>query len=608
MPKRKIFIALGAVGLLLVSIAVEGMQLFAASVSAQAVFPPGMETTIAEFVGKIILFINVGIWILFTFLQFLLDPLFIFGIGGNLMTVLNQIWVLARNLMNIIFTFMLIGAAIYTIFTAKKEFLHQYGAKFIMAVILVNFSWFFPRVILDVANVGAAAVYGIPSLLSSSTTATCRTQRTVTAGGTLPTGCNLVTGSTTLASCPCTGVTDVQFFVTEARKFQLVATGYSCPLGRVLCFKEQTLDFSTVAPFSGVLNGLVVNHARLALLARVPTPPASAPGGDVSAMISFLVREVVILVIHIALFFPLLAMTVAFFMRIPVLWITIAFMPFYFLDFLMGGAGEQFTQGYSKKILSTFIKAAFLPMIVGVPLSIGLMLLNAGSQLTGGEIASLPIPLFDGVNNFWQFLWLCMSMGVLWVGVFAVLKGDDILSTGAQSIKGYGESLGRLAIKAPLAIPTVPGTDGKMSFLGLSRALNPRNLEGALSGGQPLNKEFFTKQLGMSAPSAEAQKAAKALNGNDANAKKELAELQNLVTSANSNNTSLNRIVEILNARGLTVSGDRSNVGVRIEQLQSAGVKLGLSTTQIDAIQKFASSAAGGGKKKAEEEAKKKAP
>lgn len=579
MPTLKSIASAGALALLLTLLHWTGGELVPVAHAAGITFPNGTEQAIADIMGKIIIALNVLTWVLFVFLNFLLDPEFIFGgTGGNLLQILNEIWQLARDLMNVIFALILVGAAIYTIITAKKEFLSEHGPKFVMAVVLVNFSWFFPFVVIDVANIGAATVYNIPSLLNNQPNAQCFYTRSTPPVPAAALQCQN-TNQANVMRCPCMGVTDVQFFIdTAAQVTAYEGQGYTCPLGQVLCYKQQRLDMNAVAPFSGVLNGLIVNHARLAQLAQVPQPAPNAGPNPTSRMIMFVIKEALVLLIHVALAFPLLAMTIAFLIRIPVLWITMAFMPFYFLDFLMGGTFEQFTQGYGKKILTTFIKAAFLPMLVAVPLTIGLLLLNAATQLTGGALAQVPIRLFDQVNNFWQLLWLCMSLGVIWVGVFSILKGDDIMSTGATTIKGYGESLGRIALKAPLAIPAIPGGTGgqQQSLLGALNRIRPQNIEGLLNSGTPLG-QIGNSITGNQPLPQNIQKAAKDLNSNPNDVK----ALRDAAATAHTDATAL---ITLMRDR-LHLGTNNGNVVEQLQQLQKAGAQLNLTPQRIQEIQ-----------------------
>ncbi len=440
--------------------------------------PEGIDLSIAQVVSIMITILHLLTWIVFVFLNTLLDPRFIFDLSssgqeGALMDMLNEIWQLARDLMNIIFAFVLIGAAIYTIITTNKEFLSTHAPKFVMAVILVNFSWFFPRVIIDVANVATTAVYGIPSYLQQPGFE-CRVARNKP--GPVVEDCK--EEGPNQYSCPCQMIVDVQFFLkTPADLVSLKNQSYQCPLGQILCYKEEKLDVNAIEGYSAVLNGLIINYSRLGSLGEVPK---AEPGGmKLNDFIVFLVREVLVLIIHIALFFPLLAMLVAFVMRIPVLWVTIAFMPFIFLDYV---GGDQLNMGEDipKKIWKTFLKAAFLPAMVAVPLSVGFLLLNAGTgvQFQGGDLG-IELRIWDGITNYYQLLWLGLSLGILWMGVFMVLKGDDVLSTGAQAIKSAGEGYGKFALKAPLALPIIPGMPGATP-LSLSKGLNSNNLNAAL--------------------------------------------------------------------------------------------------------------------------------
>lgn len=584
MQKIKFSVGLAALCLLLLCVW-QGLDGLVPIAHAAPTFPDGTDTQIADLVGKIILVMDMLTWICFVALSYLLDPQFIFGgSGGNLMTVLNSIWQLARDLMNVIFALILVGAAIYTIVTAKKEFLSQYAPKFIAAVILVNFSWFLPRVVLDVANVATATVYGIPSLLSTAPGGRCQYIRTVTPPATPPANLNCDAtdnpeGSGRFA-CPCMGVTDAQFFVEPTELATYRASGYSCPLETIFCFKQSVLDFATVAPQSAVLNGLIINHARLAMLATVPE---SAPAGTGSAaMLQFLMKLAVVLLIHIALVFPLLAMTIAFFIRIPVLWITMAFMPFYFLDFLAGGQISQYTHDMPKQILTYFLKAAFLPMMVAVPFSIGLLLLNAATQIEGGDIATVSFRIFDQVNNFWQLIWLGMSLGVIWVGVFTILEGDRILGAGSRKIQDFGQTLGSIALKAPLSIPTIPGTN--MSYLGALTRAHPRNISSALSSGTRLG-EIGNVVSGNAPPSPQARTAMAELRRTGAVA--QLVKLANEIINdpedAKRTHERIHSIDRITTQNG-GIRVTPSNIHTVLEDLHRAGLHE-LSVANIHNIQ-----------------------
>jgi hypothetical protein len=104
-----------------------------------------------------------------------------------------------------------------------------------------------------------------------------------------------------------------------------------------------------------------------------------------------------------------------------------------------------------------------MPAVVAVPFAIGFILVNAGRALMTGtdtdsdaSIGSITIHLFEGMDNMMEIIWILMTMAVLWVGIFFALGLMGGLAVGADKIKGFGESIGRVALKAPLALPVLP--------------------------------------------------------------------------------------------------------------------------------------------------------
>lgn len=433
------------------------------TVHAQATNTVGsIQDNITWGMALILQLMQVLTWVVFGFLNYLLDPRFFLGLGddgaGNatssLLDMLNNIWVLSRDLMNVIFAVALVFTALYTVITAKKDFVSQNAKRFVMAVVLVNFSWFVPQVLLDISSVATATIYGIPSLLDMD-------------------DCTTADGE------QCVIITDVKFFNDDRTAASLRGSdGWSCQLANLVCYRKQEMASGTVSSQTAMLSGLVVNHARLINLAKV-SRPIQATGAKASReLLVFFIREALILVITIALLFPLLALAVAFFIRIPVLWVTMAFMPFALLDWVV--PNEQITQGIPSKIRDTFIKAAFLPAFTAVPLTVGFILINAGAVMDGGGLEEIPFPIIDGIDNFWQLLWLLISLSVLYSGVFSVLKKQDgILATGAASIENFGKGLGKLALSVPLSkevLPLVTGGAVQQSPLPALTALNPNRL------------------------------------------------------------------------------------------------------------------------------------
>ena len=442
-------------------------------------FPAGTVDTIASFLSLIIGGLYLVTWIVFDFMRTFLDPTTFFDLGGattSLLEILNKVWRLARDLVNILFALVLVLGAIYTVVTAKKDLIMNYWAKFVMAVILVNFSWFFPMVTIDIANIAATTVYGIPSMLGT-TMPPCKTISSINLAG-----MNCVEQPPKVFSCDCAYIEDIMFFLDETNYANKQAAGWECPLNQLMCYQKSVLDISTATPSAGILNGLIVNHANLQYLAEIPPPSDKTAIGQV---LEFLMREGLLLLFLIILLLPLVAMLIAFIIRIPVLWITIAFMPFYFAKFVLP---EKLTQGWPQKIMDNFLQAAFLPALVAIPLTVGFIMVNAGATYTVGlgNLSLQNLRLLSNVSTMFQLLWILMSMGVIWFGVFAILNNMKIIGMGSTAIKNYGQMLGGLVLKAPLALPFIPLPGGGPKLSPLAAMRMPQTLKSAIEAGAPL--------------------------------------------------------------------------------------------------------------------------
>lgn len=447
--------------------------------------------TISNWTLIIAQFLDILTWFVFSFLVFLLDPKFMFdmtnGKAGSLLDVLNLIWQLSRDLMNVAFALGLVGAAIYTVVTANKEFVASHLKSFVMAVVLVNFSWFIPQVVLDIANVATVTVYSIPSAIVSPD-AECRYTSTKSEG------CFDEQPATEpgMKSCACKAVADFKPFPDKLTSDTLKASkdGWQCNIG--YCIRYVKLDPATSTKQGTVINGLVVNHARLSQMAVITRTKVDSKIAD---LLLFILRQMFVIIIHIALFFPLLALVLGLIIRIPILWFTMAFMPIYFLSWVvpdevpfMGEVKEK-----AKKIWDLFLKAAFLPAVVAVPLTVGFIMANAGTRVNFAGMEAIPFNLIDGMGSFAQLLWVMMVLAILWSGTFAALElmmADMPGGSFVGKIKSTGEEAGKFAAELPLATIPVPGPT---NALGLANLLRPSALRQALRSDGGL-KDHFTER------------------------------------------------------------------------------------------------------------------
>ncbi|MCF7844502.1 MAG: hypothetical protein K9M03_01585 [Kiritimatiellales bacterium] len=397
-----------------------------------------------------------------TFITDFLDPT-----DPTAVRPLHDLWKISRDIVNIILAFLLVAGAVTTIVTAKGEIFSSYIRKFLIAIILVNFSWWFPRVILDTANVLTATVYSLPAAI----------------------GFNCVDDE---GGDNCYIWEDPQFDLDKT-KVEALGNDYEVAYD-ILWFKRTPLSASANTP-PAILLGLVINNARIFKIAKIPNIPGVAEPDNIPLSTERAAKQVRIviyaafsLIIIAALAFPLIAMLVVFVVRIPIIWLTVAMMPFMFVGLIMGEKMKDFNT--MNLIWKKFLGAAFVPLFAAVPLSLGFLLLNSGMHI-------IAMPEYEktissgvfGVETFLSLLWLAMTLGVLWVGTFTALKAAKIAESIVQSIQNYGQMVGKGVAKLPLRIPFIPapgGAPGGFMSAGAAYA----KVKGSLNHNAAINEEL----------------------------------------------------------------------------------------------------------------------
>ncbi|OIO55610.1 hypothetical protein AUJ46_00820 [Candidatus Peregrinibacteria bacterium CG1_02_54_53] len=387
------------------------------------------------------------IYILSAICGLLLDPGFISlkTDAQSMGSTLLKLWQISRNITNILLAFMLVIGAVMTVIFADNSF-QKYAVKFVLAVILVNFSWFFPRVVLDLSNILTATIYALPSSINVPCT----------------------TFDTKGQSQNCKVIADFAFF-----KADIDENVWKCPVDfggkeKIVCVREEDLESGANTP-NAIFGGLIYNHARFQYFTKVEAQGGGNPlaGPNTAArlpqLLTFTLLMTIMLFFSIALLFPLLALTLVLLIRIPVIWITVAFMPFMFLGFV---AGDQMKIFNPMEIWNKFLHAAFIPVVTAIPFSIGFIMVNVGltNQPAGWDLATHPFmrqftrQIVPGVSNLWQLLWVGMTIAIVWLGARTAFKMDALFEKFASPIMNAGASIGRLLVKLPLLMPLpLPG-------------------------------------------------------------------------------------------------------------------------------------------------------
>lgn len=508
-----------------------------------AIFVPGIShaqssigDTATRFFATVLDIFTVLNWLILGMVQAVLDPDVIFGKAAAsgvrpMEIILQNIWVLSRDIVNTIFAFLLIIGALMMILQGKMEVIKQRAPKFILAVILVNFSWFFPRVILDVSNVLTAVIYQIPNLVGSATAGSCILDygpNGVLGGGDdvpckyvyrvmlfppTPEQCGAPTNPP-LKGCP-PPVDDPTAFPNWGKQFGGLVNIYWYYWDYVM--KNGGINIPTVSgltivnhwhPASGagvILNGLAVNFARMPQLARMQMNQALNAAGVAkgAAKASTYLQFFIVLVFHTliaaAVGLLLLAMLGVFIVRIGMIWLCVAFMPFVFVGYAMKGTfGDMGIEGVPN-IWKIFTKFAFLPAMVAVPLAVGFTLLSQAPLISGfaasdyiGGVGIEGLDQFLGINSLHQLLWLAITLGIMWIGTFKVLEtSGPIASKFVGSVKGVGEGALKFGMNTLGYAPILPMPGGKPGEKGSVFGMRDVLRRGA--GGRGANEimDFF---------------------------------------------------------------------------------------------------------------------
>src|SRR3989344_4432205 len=131
-----------------------------------AVVPAPVFAGFGETVGNMLAYFGMYVFAFVTLLFKYAIEFLVFGIGshmlGQLGFVVNTVWTIVRDLCNLVFIFMFLYVGIRLVLTVENPA----GARktlvpLLFAALLVNFSLFFAKAIIDIANVAAVAVYGL---------------------------------------------------------------------------------------------------------------------------------------------------------------------------------------------------------------------------------------------------------------------------------------------------------------------------------------------------------------------------------------------------------------------------------------------------------------
>ena len=332
----------------------------------------------------------------------LLDNSLIFGPGVE--DRLTDIWMQIRDITNFILAIMLVAVALYNLAglgEGGNYELKSFFKKFILALVLVNFSFFGAKLVLDAANVLTAYTFSIPNTFEVGV---LRSQAKIEES--LCTTIQEVTGGQNPAQPLGEGFTLIGDFGGVGSEGFCNKTGGLSEGGKRFFSKisSNNLPLVMAANYSNISNGL--NPSRTFALTK-----------DLSNLAINTIISTLLIFMHGLAYISLFVILIV---RLIFMWLAVALSPLIVFASVMGIAAFD----ELKKLYDDFFKFAFAPAKVGFALSISYILFTSIEQtgLSNPGIAlgqQLAYP-FSGVGSLEKLIISIASIVVVYEAALTV--------------------------------------------------------------------------------------------------------------------------------------------------------------------------------------------
>jgi len=407
-----------------------------------------------QLIGVLLSMLSILIWPLLSMIGALMGNDLIFG--PQVEDRLLLIWGQVRNFINLAFVLVLVGLAIYNVAGIGEESnytLKKILPRFLIALIVVNFTFFGAKVILSSVNVLTTAVFALPNNVEGSLSSLN------------PSG---------IASKMCPTVAELYpengFCIDQST------------------FTPQAEQFFSRFSGDNIAYVMALNYAQIGEILQVSELVRQVPTVQ-SVTINLLISLLMYFVYTIAF----VVMFIVLVVRVVVLWFVIALSPILALQIVFPEGAKSLIGEFDIKDI--FIKHAFAPAIIGMGLVIGHMLLDAYSQNTAPSLGSSLALGADfgnafsvGSDGIQQILIGIAAAAVIWKVSFTAADGT-VAKGITDSIKGWVERTAGSVAKIPTYLPIVPVPNsigdgsGKAALAGFP-ALIENKLQGIRTNAQ----------------------------------------------------------------------------------------------------------------------------
>lgn len=399
------------------------------------------------------------LWPILLMIGSLLQNDLLFGAGMEERLLL--VWVNIRNIVNILFVFILLTIAFYNVVGAGENYhLKKELPKFIIALIAVNFTYIAAKVVLDGVNIVSTALFALPNSVQAGLKSAKEDTAPRIGILTMEQGDGVCSG---MIGVPIEspGYKKKLVEIMEADKDK---KPHSFCLsekpkkdgteGSILTEKAKT--FFTQFGSQNAALVLAIAMGKTNLLSSIKDLPPESQ--TVANLIKNSLFSVIFYVIYATAF---VALFVVLLVRLIALWVMIALSPLMVLKYVLP-QGLVSKLGAAGELQTKFIHNAIVPIPIALVLSIGFIMLDALQKADFNKLnkfnflqtKTLDIDLLtSGISTLQELMVALGMVGFLWVGVFEALKGtyaEGAVKSIQGAVSGMGSFLGKLPLMAPI--------------------------------------------------------------------------------------------------------------------------------------------------------------
>lgn len=405
--------------------------------------------TFASLISIVLSFLNYLIWPVLVMIGALMDNDLITGAGME--ERLLVIWSQVRNFINLGFAFAMVGIAIYNVFGFDVD--GNYAIKkvlprFVLGLVLVNFSFLGCKVILDGANVVTQAVFAIPSAVQAE----YKDDK-----------------SDKLAQELCKTVKSID--ESSAAFVQNNQANFG-QLSESLCSDKSTFtpfakDFFQSFSHNNMALVMAVQFGRITSLLDTSDFVRTNP-----SLLNLVVNTLFSVTLYIVYATSYIALLMVLLARVVVLWIVLALSPLIALKLSLPEGLDIDGLG---SIEEEFTKHLVAPIKIGFGMTVGFIMLTAleqvGPTALNASFANQFLAPFPGVSTIQELIIMAATVALTWTIVMDAAS-DTRASNFVDTIKNFVRSRGEEVAKLPLYAPLAPSISSASSSFNFADSIN----------------------------------------------------------------------------------------------------------------------------------------